>query len=134
MRIAVGSGERTYLTDVVIEELKKRGHEVLPFGPLAGEDLEWAEVGLKVAEAVARGSATRGSSSAGPGQGCRSPPTRSPGSGRPCVWTPRRPAGQAVEPRQRPRHELEAHLRDRGERDPGRLVLHSVRERRIRPA
>ncbi len=60
MRIAVGSDERTYLTDVVMEELERRGHEVVPFGPLAGEDLERAEVGLKVAEAVARGECDEG--------------------------------------------------------------------------
>ncbi len=60
MRIAVGSDERTYLTEVVTEELKRRGREVLPFGPLAGEEMEWAKVGLEVAEAVARGECDEG--------------------------------------------------------------------------
>ncbi|MGY4707670.1 RpiB/LacA/LacB family sugar-phosphate isomerase [Candidatus Bipolaricaulota sp. J31] len=60
MRIAVGSDERTHLTDVVMEELKKRGHEVIPFGPLADEEMEWAEVGLRVAEAVAGGECDEG--------------------------------------------------------------------------
>ncbi len=60
VRIAVGSDERTDLTDTVIEELKKRGYEVALFGALAGEGLEWTEVGLKVAEAVARGGCDEG--------------------------------------------------------------------------
>ncbi|NOX44546.1 MAG: RpiB/LacA/LacB family sugar-phosphate isomerase [Caldiserica bacterium] len=60
MRIAVGSDERTDLTDFVIDELRRRGHEVEPFGPLAGEDLEWAEVGRRAAEAVARGRCDEG--------------------------------------------------------------------------
>ncbi len=60
MRIAVGSDERTELTDFVVDELRRRGHDVELFGPLAGEDVEWAEVGLKVAEAVARGECDEG--------------------------------------------------------------------------
>ncbi len=60
MRIAVGSDERTNLTDFVIGELRRRGHEAVLFGPLAGEDLEWAEVGQRVAEAVARGHCDEG--------------------------------------------------------------------------
>jgi len=60
VRIAVGSDERTELTDFVVDELRRRGHDVELFGPLAGEDVEWAEVGLKVAEAVARGECDEG--------------------------------------------------------------------------
>jgi RpiB/LacA/LacB family sugar-phosphate isomerase len=53
MKIAVGSDERTHLTDFVIEELKKRGIELELHGPLAGESIQWAEVAEKVAEKVA---------------------------------------------------------------------------------
>jgi ribose 5-phosphate isomerase B len=53
MKIAVGSDERTYLTDFVIEELKKRGIELELHGPLSGEPVQWAEVAEKVAERVA---------------------------------------------------------------------------------
>jgi ribose 5-phosphate isomerase B len=53
MKIAVGSDERTHLTDFVIEELKKRGVELELHGPLAGESIQWAEVAEKVAERVA---------------------------------------------------------------------------------
>jgi ribose 5-phosphate isomerase B len=38
MKIAVGSDERTNLTDTVIAELKKRGHDLMLFGPLAEND------------------------------------------------------------------------------------------------
>src|ERR1700758_1533715 len=55
MKIAVGSDERTHLTDFVIEELKKRGIELELHGPLAGESIQWAEVAEKVAERVADG-------------------------------------------------------------------------------
>jgi ribose 5-phosphate isomerase B len=60
MKIAVGSDERTHLTDVVVEELKKRGHEVKLYGPLADTALPWPEVGQAVAERVALGEADEG--------------------------------------------------------------------------
>jgi len=53
MKIAVGSDERTHLTDFVIEELKKKGIELELHGPLSGELVQWAEVAEKVAERVA---------------------------------------------------------------------------------
>ncbi|HID87991.1 MAG TPA: RpiB/LacA/LacB family sugar-phosphate isomerase [Anaerolineae bacterium] len=60
MKIAVGSDERTHLTDVVVEELKKRGHEVELHGPLAGKDEDWPDVSRAVAEQVASGGADEG--------------------------------------------------------------------------
>jgi ribose 5-phosphate isomerase B len=57
MRIVVGSDERTALTDAVVEDLRARGAEVVVLGPPAGEDLQWAEVGRRVGEQVARGAA-----------------------------------------------------------------------------
>ena len=60
MRLAVGSDEKTHLTDVVLEELARRGHEVLPAGPLKGENVHWARVAQEVAECVARGEADEG--------------------------------------------------------------------------
>lgn len=53
MKIAVGSDERTHLTDFVVEELKKKGIELELHGPLSGESIQWAEVAEKVAERVA---------------------------------------------------------------------------------
>jgi len=59
MRIAVGSDERTHLTDAVIEELKKRGHDLILFGPLTENDSEvdWPLVSSNTAGAVATGRA-----------------------------------------------------------------------------
>lgn len=60
MKIAVGSDERTHLTDFVIDELKKKGLELELHGPLAGESIQWAEVAEKVAERVADGVCDQG--------------------------------------------------------------------------
>lgn len=62
MKIAIGSDERTHLTDFVIEELKRRGHELLPVGPLAENDPEadWPLTSSKVAQAVASQQADEG--------------------------------------------------------------------------
>lgn len=62
MKIAIGSDEATELTAAVIAELQKRGHTVLPFGPLAEADpeVDWPLVAGHVAEAVARGEADEG--------------------------------------------------------------------------
>ncbi len=60
MRIAVGSDEQTALTDHVIAELRRRGHELVPFGPLAGVPDQWPEVGAAVGGAVRSGDAHEG--------------------------------------------------------------------------
>jgi ribose 5-phosphate isomerase B len=60
MKIALGSDERTHVTDFVIEELRRRGHEVEPVGPAAGEALEWVEVATQVGRRVASGEAGQG--------------------------------------------------------------------------
>jgi len=62
MKIAVGSDERTHLTGVVIEELQKRGHDLLLFGPLAENDpeVDWPLTSSKVAESVATHKADEG--------------------------------------------------------------------------
>lgn len=57
MKIAIGSDERTHLTDAVVEAVKKRGHEVSLFGPLAGRDEYWPAVARETAEAVTTGQA-----------------------------------------------------------------------------
>lgn len=55
MRIAIGSDERTNLTDTVLEELKRRGYEIVPFGSLAENqrEVDWPISSSKVALAVA---------------------------------------------------------------------------------
>ncbi len=62
MKIAVGSDERTHLTDMLIEELRKRGHELTLFGPLIENDtdVDWPLVSSKVGEAVAAGQVDEG--------------------------------------------------------------------------
>lgn len=53
MKIAVGSDMNTHLTGVVLEELRRRGHEVALFGALLEEPALWSKVALDVAEQVA---------------------------------------------------------------------------------
>jgi len=60
MKIAIGSDEQTHLTDFVLEELAKRGIEVEPHGPLAGEGLQWTDVAEKVSRRVADGECDQG--------------------------------------------------------------------------
>lgn len=62
MRMAIGSDERSELTDALIAELEKRGHEIVAFGPVADEEGEsdWPLVCGRVAEAVATGEADEG--------------------------------------------------------------------------
>ncbi|HEX8683849.1 MAG TPA: RpiB/LacA/LacB family sugar-phosphate isomerase, partial [Ardenticatenaceae bacterium] len=62
MKIAVGSDEANELTSALVGELEKRGHEVVPFGPLAEDDAEvdWPLVCSHVAESVAEGNAEEG--------------------------------------------------------------------------
>ena len=62
MNIALGSDERTHLTDMLADELAKRGHSVRLFGPLAegSEETDWPLVSAQVAEAVAAGEADEG--------------------------------------------------------------------------
>ena len=67
MKIAIGSDERTAVTDAVMDELRRRGHELLPAGPLAVADQargeggnDWPAVARDVAQAVASGAADEG--------------------------------------------------------------------------
>jgi ribose 5-phosphate isomerase B len=61
MRIAAGGDARNAVTDYVLKELRRRGHEIVKvFGPAGGRDEQWADVGRGVAEAVARGEADMG--------------------------------------------------------------------------
>lgn len=61
MKVALGSDERTPLTDAVAADLEQRGHDVALVGPLGGEDaIEWAEVGHRLGELVATGTADTG--------------------------------------------------------------------------
>jgi ribose 5-phosphate isomerase B len=61
MRIAIGGDERNATTDHVLDELRRRGHELVKIvGPVGGRDEQWADVGREVGEAVAGGDADQG--------------------------------------------------------------------------
>ena len=60
MKIAIGSDERTHLTDVIIEAVRERGHEIQLFGPLIGDKAYWPEVAQRAAESVASGESDEG--------------------------------------------------------------------------
>ena len=61
MRIAIGGDDRNDVTDHVLEELRRRGHEIVRVvGPVGGRDEQWADVGRSVGEAVAGGDADQG--------------------------------------------------------------------------
>jgi ribose 5-phosphate isomerase B len=65
LRIALGSDERSHLTDLVEQELRRRGFEVELFGPLSNDPAHssgnaWPDVARAVAERVASGGADEG--------------------------------------------------------------------------
>ncbi len=60
MKLIVGSDDKTHLTEAVVAELNRRGHQVMLVGPLKGEQAHWARVAQEVAECVARGEADEG--------------------------------------------------------------------------
>ena len=60
MRIALGSDERSPLTEFVEAELRRRGHDVELLGPPAGDASPWPEVAEAVAERVAEGRSDEG--------------------------------------------------------------------------
>jgi ribose 5-phosphate isomerase B len=57
VRVALGSDDKTPLTEAVAADLAERGHDVTLAGPPAGEAIEWADVGRRVGELVAGGDA-----------------------------------------------------------------------------
>jgi ribose 5-phosphate isomerase B len=54
LKLAIGSDEKTPLTDFVVDELRKRGHHLSLFGPLKGESMGWPAVGEAVALEVSQ--------------------------------------------------------------------------------
>ncbi len=53
MKIALSTDERTHLVDVILEELDRRGHEVIYFGPEpGGAAVDWPDVTLDAVERV----------------------------------------------------------------------------------
>ena len=60
VKVVLGSDERSELTEEVARDLRDRRHEVELVGPPGGQDIQWAEVGRTVGEAVATGRADTG--------------------------------------------------------------------------
>ena len=61
MRIAVGADEPYPVHQLIVDELERRGHEVVRFGSVAsGADEPWTEVAEAAARAVASGDCDEG--------------------------------------------------------------------------
>jgi ribose 5-phosphate isomerase B len=79
VKIALSTDERTHLVDTIIEALERRGHEVIYFGPEAGEEADWPVVTEQAAEQVARGEADEGIVMCWTGTGCTIAANKVPG-------------------------------------------------------
>ncbi len=55
MKIAVGTDMKMHVAEVVVQELKNRGHEVAEFGALVTTPAPWPKVAVEVAQKVAAG-------------------------------------------------------------------------------
>ena len=60
MKIALGSDEKTNLTDFIVDQLTAADHEVTLYGPLQGSAAHWPVVARGVAEAVSQGKVDEG--------------------------------------------------------------------------
>src|ERR1700716_50231 len=60
MRMAIGSDERTHVTDAVVDHLRGVGIDVELHGPLNDRPMDWVDVGLEVGERVASGACQQG--------------------------------------------------------------------------
>ncbi len=60
MKIAIGSDERTHLTDAVAAHLREKGLDVELHGPLNRQPMDWPDVAREVGERVASGSCDQG--------------------------------------------------------------------------
>lgn len=80
MKIAVSTDERTHLVDVILDELKKRGHEVLYFGPeKAGDSVDWPDVTLEAVTRLKEGKADEAIVMCWTGTGCSIAANKLPG-------------------------------------------------------
>ena len=61
MKIAIGCDEAANtMKDAILAELKSQGHEVIDYGTHNGAPVLYPDIGVAVAEAIARGDAERG--------------------------------------------------------------------------
>jgi len=80
MRIAVSTDERTRLVEVILEELRERGHEVAYFGPGEGEaPVDWPAVTLEAVDRVVHENADEAIVMCWTGTGCSIVANKVPG-------------------------------------------------------
>lgn len=80
MKIAISSDEYSPLIDLLIDEVKKRGHEVLYFGPAKGEKAQdWPMVTEQAIEEIRQGRADEGIILCWTGTGCTIIANKTPG-------------------------------------------------------
>lgn len=60
MRVVIGADEALPVARHLAEVVGAMGHEVTRIGPLAGEEIEWADIGAAVGRRVASGDADWG--------------------------------------------------------------------------
>jgi len=83
MRIAVGADDEGAVADVVVDELRGRGHDVTVF-----EREQWPDLARKVAEAVAEGEADQGVLFCWTGTGTSMAANKVPGVRAALAWDP----------------------------------------------
>ena len=60
MKMAIGSDERTHVTDAVVDHLRQRGIDLELHGPLDDRPMDWVDVGREVGGRVATGACEQG--------------------------------------------------------------------------
>lgn len=71
MKIVISSDEYAPLIDLLLEEVKQKGHEVRYFGPTQGEkSVDWPEVTLRAIEEMKKGAADEAIVLCWTGTGC----------------------------------------------------------------
>ena len=60
MKIAVGSDLQTQVTNIVVAEVKRLGHQVQVFGALNADDAKWPQIAVEVGKRVASGEFDQG--------------------------------------------------------------------------
>jgi len=83
MKIAVGADDEGAVADVVVDELRGRGHDVTVF-----EREQWPDLARKVAEAVAEGEAEQGVLFCWTGTGTSMAANKVPGVRAALAWDP----------------------------------------------
>ncbi len=97
MRVAVGADHGGYpLNELIIEELKRLGHEVIDFGTHSSASADYPDFARAVGEAIQRGEAERGIIICGSGVGACIAANKLKGV-RACLCHDTYSAGQGVE-------------------------------------